>query len=624
MPSSILVGQTIGSYRIVRPLGEGGMGAVYEAVHKTLNRRCAIKVLQSQYANDPVIAARFLQEAKAANLVQHPGIVQIFEFGQLADQTPYFVMEFLDGDTLSTRIRRAAQRSGGGGLGRSGLVTCWAIAKVCSVVHQQGLVHRDLKPANIMIVPDADIPGGERIKLLDFGIVKASQAGDEAQGSFDVKTRTGSVMGTPQYMAPEQWRGQKNIDGRTDVYALGVILYLTLTGRLPFDHDDLPVLGMMHCFNEPPLLTDLDPSLPLEVATLGIKMLQKDPGKRPAMSEVAGTLKNILGMMSETEQRPTEPGASRARSEARAEPQTLDPALLKSSVSLSPKLSIPHSPNTPPTADEGEPHDTNPDSAPQSAKKMAGLERSNAKPQRKSDEANIPLAPKQAGTAPLPAPPPVEIKKRSSPTAPTLRSAKRRSWQTLLLVALGLTSAVGVGIVIHNTRTPEPLASADLGGAPDLMTTSPPSNSVPAVLPDLVTSPVPPDLAVPPDISEPEPPDLQPAEPQHDMAKNNKPFKPSSKPACVPILPTEACITSSKLSISQRELIIKAFKRSGAKMCVGERLVLSGLPALPRVSVVPPSMDRAGVATRTLTLTLRGLLSGDEFPSQVELQCSAP
>lgn len=619
MPSfTISVGQIIGNYRVVRLLGEGGMGAVYEAVHTTLNRRCAIKVLHPQFAGDPIVAARFLQEAKAANLVQHPGVVQIFEFGQFAEGPAYFVMEFLEGDTLSTRIRWASQQPAGR-LGLPGLATCWAIAKVCSAVHKQGLVHRDLKPANIMIVPDPDVAGGERIKVLDFGIVKATQGGDEGQGPADIKTRTGSMMGTPQYMAPEQWRGYKNIDSKADVYALGIILYLVVSGRLPFDHDDLPVLGMMHCFNEPPLLTDLDPNLPSEVAELASRMLEKDPIKRPSMAEVTGALKHILGVMADGEHRPlssvraalhppilgAKPGAKHAASEPVAH-EGRDGAVAATTSTSGPTAGSPAE-----ITQRGTSLDSD-----ALLKKRAATTDLPEQPRDKSGS-SMPADVQPLRNAPLRAPSPLTPKQVLSSTAPTLPPPHRRSWRILLLLALGLSAAVGAWRTCQKVRSPLSGMAEDLGSGADMATVK--TSPAPEIADFAHQAPAPPDLAILPDFLASEPSDLGTAELPPDMARRNR-LPPKS---CVPNLPTESCVIGSNLTMNQRELIVKAFKRSAAKLCVGERLVLTGLPQAPRASTVPPSMERASGTTRALTLTLRGLLGSSDFPSQVEIQCSA-
>jgi serine/threonine protein kinase len=161
-----MVGAKIGSYRIVRLVGEGGMGKVYEATHEQLGRRAAIKILRTEYARDPHMMARFLNEARAGGLVGHPGIGGVYEVGKLDGGAPYIVMEYLDGETLANRLARA------GSLGSDAFRIGRQVASALAAVHEKGIIHRDLKPDNIMLVPDAEAPGGERAKVLDFGLAK--------------------------------------------------------------------------------------------------------------------------------------------------------------------------------------------------------------------------------------------------------------------------------------------------------------------------------------------------------------------------------------------------------------------------------------------------------------------
>ena len=220
-----MVDQRIGNYRIVRKIGEGGMGVVYECVHEYIGRRAAVKVLHADFSRNPEMAVRFLNEARATNIVQHPGIVNIFEFDRLPDGSAYIVMDYLDGDSLTQRLARL-----GGRLELPYAVfLAWQISEALAAAHSKGVIHRDLKPDNIMIVPDPNMPGGERTKLLDFGIAKLTEAAGIE------RTQSTALMGTPHFMSPEQCRGAGGVDDRTDVYALGVVLFLMLTGRPPFD-----------------------------------------------------------------------------------------------------------------------------------------------------------------------------------------------------------------------------------------------------------------------------------------------------------------------------------------------------------------------------------------------------
>src|SRR5262245_15054167 len=181
---------TFGVYRIQHKLGEGGMGAVYMAEHSLLGRRAAIKVLHAAFSMRQDIVERFFNEARAASSIADPGIVQIFDFGY-QDGIAYIVMEFLDGEPLEARLRR---------LGRLALVDALCLARQLALslqaAHARGVIHRDLKPDNVLVVPDAEVPGGERAKILDFGIAKLTDTSPDRQ-----RTQTGMVMGTPLYMS---------------------------------------------------------------------------------------------------------------------------------------------------------------------------------------------------------------------------------------------------------------------------------------------------------------------------------------------------------------------------------------------------------------------------------------
>lgn len=279
-----LVKSHIGGYRIVRILGEGGMGTVYEAVHDGIDRRVAVKILHPEYARKPEIVRRFLNEARAVNVVSHPGLVQISECGQSEDGTAFLVMEYLDGDTLGGRLKKRADKK----LTEAQVVGfAWQLATALAAAHATGIVHRDLKPSNVMLVPDPTVLGGERVKLLDFGIAKLGQQIGRNDG---LHTRTGVTMGTPSYMAPEQCLGAANVDGKADVYSLGVMMFEMLTGTPPFVADAELVLLNMHVSKAPPVLRTIAPTVSDAVAQLVQRMLSKAAGERPTMAEVVRVL----------------------------------------------------------------------------------------------------------------------------------------------------------------------------------------------------------------------------------------------------------------------------------------------------------------------------------------------
>jgi eukaryotic-like serine/threonine-protein kinase len=221
IPSGVNGGGVFGQYRVTDVLGEGGMGVVYAAEHMLLGRPAAVKLLLPELSRKQEIVQRFFNEARAATAIRHPGIVEIYDFGWTTDGAGFIVMELLEGETLRTRRKKGRMPW------PAALAVTRQIAGALGAAHAKGIVHRDLKPDNVFLVPDPEVPGGERIKLLDFGIAKLA---DSPAGQH--KTRTGAVIGTPTYMAPEQCRGVE-VDARPDLYALGCILVRALQPSQP-------------------------------------------------------------------------------------------------------------------------------------------------------------------------------------------------------------------------------------------------------------------------------------------------------------------------------------------------------------------------------------------------------
>lgn len=239
-----MIGQVLeGRYRVESRLGEGGMGVVYLATHVALGRKLALKVLRSDMARDVGVVQRFMQEARAASSIGHPNIVDIHDFGRLPDGSVYFAMEYLDGESLSALIERKGPFSF-----EEALRTVQPIASALGAAHALGIVHRDLKPDNVFLARRPD--GQTTVKVLDFGVAKVG-------GAASKMTRTGVVFGTPHYMSPEQAGGQ-SVDARTDIYALGVIMYEMVTGQVPFDADTFMGILTRHMFEPPPRPTALE------------------------------------------------------------------------------------------------------------------------------------------------------------------------------------------------------------------------------------------------------------------------------------------------------------------------------------------------------------------------------
>jgi tRNA A-37 threonylcarbamoyl transferase component Bud32 len=285
-----MVEQRIGNYRVIRKLGEGGMGVVFECVHEYIGRRAAVKVLHADFSRNPEMAVRFLNEARATNIVQHPGIVNIFEFDRLPDGSAYIVMDYLDGDSLTQRLARVGGKMEVG----YALALTWQVSEALAAAHSKGVIHRDLKPDNIMIVSDPGDPSKEQAKILDFGIAKVAE--QQGLGPALVKTQIGVPMGTPLYMAPEQWKGAAEVDEKSDVYSLGVILFEMLSGQPPFIANSSSEVMALHILATPRSVRELNPLVPEEVAGLIAHMLAKTSSERPQMIQVARELRRLLGI----------------------------------------------------------------------------------------------------------------------------------------------------------------------------------------------------------------------------------------------------------------------------------------------------------------------------------------
>jgi serine/threonine-protein kinase len=276
-----LIGTTIaGRYLIEESIGEGGMATVYAARHRLVDRPCAVKVMNPSLAKNEVIRERFRREAKAAQKLAHPNIIEIFDQGETPEGSLFLVMELLEGETVADLLEKQAVVP----LDRT-LSIAIQIARALARAHDLEVIHRDLKPENIFLASGGD--GFDRVKLLDFGIARSMQ---------DARlTGAGEVFGTPQYMAPERIT---SIDAgpSADLYALGVILYEMLCGTLPFDAADVTTYFIKHLKEMPPAPRTRDPSIPAPIDTLIMELLAKDAKDRPVDAHrVHGDLLAIAG-----------------------------------------------------------------------------------------------------------------------------------------------------------------------------------------------------------------------------------------------------------------------------------------------------------------------------------------
>jgi serine/threonine protein kinase len=285
-----VIGQKINNYEVRSLLGEGGMGSVYVAEHPVLGRRAAVKVLRPEYAVDASLVGRFINEARASSAIKHPGIIEVFDVGTLADGVPYLMMELLEGETLGRRIERETR------LKVPDAVDIAAqAAAALAAAHAHGIVHRDLKPENLFLLPDPSQRSHVRVKVLDFGIAKLQRR----LSGQSIRTHTGSIMGTPPYMSPEQCRGiSSEIDQRTDIYAMGIILYEMLTGAPPFLSEGFGDVLLMHLTQAPRPPREIDPTIPPSLEKLVLQALEKEPERR--LADMGELLHGLIGPAART------------------------------------------------------------------------------------------------------------------------------------------------------------------------------------------------------------------------------------------------------------------------------------------------------------------------------------
>lgn len=277
-----------GRYRIVKCIGEGGMGTVYLAEHMLIKRRVAVKILHPEFANDATVIERFMNEARAAGTLGHPNIVESTDMGFTAANVPYIVFEYLEGSLLTDEIYRC----GGMPVPRAARIA-QKMASALQAAHSAGIVHRDLKSDNIFLTDKDDAM--DHVKVLDFGISRFLEVDDE-------QTKRGMIMGTPEFMAPEQIIAPNSVDGRADIYALGVILYEMLAAKRPFQSDDPRTLLHRIVHNDPPPLERAD--VPPSLLELIMSLLQKEPADRlPTMTAVEAALAEFVPV----EVRPSRP-----------------------------------------------------------------------------------------------------------------------------------------------------------------------------------------------------------------------------------------------------------------------------------------------------------------------------
>ena len=250
------VGENVGPYRVIEQLGQGGMATVFKAYHAALDRYVALKVLHPAFLEDPNFLARFQREARLVAKLEHPNIVPIYDFSEHAGQ-PYLVMKFIEGETLKARLTNETLRA------EDILRVVDAVGAALAYAHRQGILHRDVKPSNVILAEDG------QIYLADFGLARIAQSGESTLSSD-------MILGTPQYISPEQAMGAKDLDARTDIYSFGVMIYEMVVGRVPFSSDTPFSIIHDHIYSPLPLPHEINPNISPELERMLLKALAKD------------------------------------------------------------------------------------------------------------------------------------------------------------------------------------------------------------------------------------------------------------------------------------------------------------------------------------------------------------
>jgi serine/threonine protein kinase len=293
----IAPGTTVGEYTIESKLGQGGFGAVYRAVHPLIGKHAAVKVLSREFSSNPQMVSRFIAEARAVNQIRHRNIIDIFSFGQLPDGRQYYIMELLEGTSFDAYLSRRKRLDFD-----EALPIFRGIARALDAAHAKGILHRDLKPENIFLVRHED---SFEPKLLDFGLVKLldAKAKRDGDGGESHNTKTGTPMGTPYYMSPEQCRGQE-VDARTDVYSFGTLVFEVLTGNVPFRGAATLDILFQHMSSPPPAASERCPAVPSALDAPLAQIMAKDPNGRPgSVGEAVEFLARAAGMPAESQRR---------------------------------------------------------------------------------------------------------------------------------------------------------------------------------------------------------------------------------------------------------------------------------------------------------------------------------
>ncbi|MCA1828541.1 MAG: serine/threonine protein kinase [Myxococcales bacterium] len=335
-PDDELIGRSIGSYRVVKPLGKGGMGAVYMAEHPVIGSKVAIKFLHPQYATDKKIVDRFFNEARAVNVIGHDNILKIIDLSVTDDNRHYFIMEFLHGKALQDLMKPDVPMP----LDVAGPVLL-QVCEALQAAHEHKIIHRDLKPDNVYLI----VHKGKKnfVKVVDFGIAKLT----DEQGQSTGKTQTGMVMGTPAYMSPEQAGGMTTrIDARSDIYSLGCMMYQMATGKLPFPGSSFGEVLIGHLQLPPPPIREANPEVPEAYEAVIMKCLEKPQDKRyQSMDELHDAILEVMTQLGISRELPVADAAELAAAQTGTRTKS-SPGAPKTPVKAAPRPALPK--KTPP------------------------------------------------------------------------------------------------------------------------------------------------------------------------------------------------------------------------------------------------------------------------------------
>jgi serine/threonine protein kinase len=454
----------LGKYRILSKLGQGGMGTVYKALHVEFDEPRALKVISPALMADELFVKRFKHEAKITRMLQHPNAVRVDDIDEAEDGRPFIVMEFIEGESL----KKVIQDQGPLPAPRACSIVKQA-ASALGAAHELGMVHRDIKPDNIVLV---QTPRGEQAKVLDFGIakVKESRVGSEAGGL--TLTGTGVVIGTPQYMSPEQAMGKRGdeLDGRSDLYSLGVVMYQMLSGDLPFKADTTMAMILAHLQTPPAELRTIHPELkiPAPVAAVVMRLLEKNRDLRPKNAQ------DLMEAIDRAEKAPAEipfPGATRVVSPSAGYPmgaaqelrRSLEANRLRAASSQPLPGRLPSPQQTPPQAQPGPSAAGGPGPRP----------------------GDVPLRTPQPTPGPPKVPPfdSAQGLRQPQPSPPMLVPPQPKSqwglWVSLAILAVGLG---GGGVYYYVTRPkPSPPTPAPVISAVSVNSVTPPATTAPTM-----------------------------------------------------------------------------------------------------------------------------------------------